>query len=291
MTDFDFDQLLVASIGIYLPMLILIPKFNPRYNLSMIFFVHNVFLTFGSGVLLFLMLLTLFPIIKEKGVMYSFCHETVFQDLEKYFIINYIFKYYELLDTIFLLLKGKKVAFLHWFHHAMTLVVCHYQIWGRTTVSWIPIVINLSVHVLMYAYYAMQSISSREVWWKKYLTSLQITQFIIDIIVIIFCMAVAVNFRYLGPNTKLGRDVMDLLGIKNWWYPTWGMFGVRTEFERENEFVNTGCAGDMRAAIIGLSVLLFYLFLFVRFYISNYTNKKERRRRENAKIKRTKKFD
>ena len=55
---------------------------------------------------------------------------------------------------------------------------------------------NLAVHVAMYYYYARTAISSRPIWWKKYLTTLQIIQFVIDITIIFFATTTLCLNRY-----------------------------------------------------------------------------------------------
>ncbi|CAG7819710.1 unnamed protein product, partial [Allacma fusca] len=81
-------------------------------------------------------------------------------------------------DTVFLVLRKKKLIFLHWFHHATVLFF-----------SWIVFVtedpavrrggiINYSVHSVMYTYFALRALDFNfPVWLSKCITSMQIGQF------------------------------------------------------------------------------------------------------------------
>lgn len=112
--------------------------------------------------------------------------------LHAIYYINSAFKFWEFTDTFLLLVRKKPVAFLHSYHHAATLVLTYVQMLEHSTAQWVPIVLNLWVHVFMYYYYAMSALRVR-VWWKKHLTTLQIAQFIIDIFVIGYAYAVFIR--------------------------------------------------------------------------------------------------
>jgi len=159
------------------------------------------------------------------------------QRLEFYYMINYYIKYLELLDTVFLALKKKPLAFLHVFHHSATALLCFTQLNGKTSVSWVVIALNLAVHVVMYYYYYATA-GGRRIWWKKYLTTMQITQFVIDLFVVYFASYAYYVSTYLS-------DILPGPG---------------------------NCAGTEAAASFGCALLTSYLFLFIHFYIQTYKN-------------------
>ncbi|XP_014614938.1 PREDICTED: elongation of very long chain fatty acids protein 1 [Polistes canadensis] len=99
--------------------------------------------------------------------------------------IYYICKLIELLDTVFFVLrkKDKQISFLHVYHHSI--MPCASWIGVR----WLPGghgtflgLINSFIHIIMYSYYLLSTFGPRiqpYLWWKKYLTSMQLLQFII----------------------------------------------------------------------------------------------------------------
>ncbi|TFL06547.1 elongase of fatty acids ELO [Pterulicium gracile] len=204
-------------------------------KLTLLFQAHNVFLSAGSLLLLVLMIEEVVPMVWNRGVFSAMCGEESWNNrMEFYYMINYSFKYIELIDTVFLALKKKPLAFLHVFHHSATALLCYAQLNGKTSISWVVISINLAVHVLMYYYYYATA-GGAKIWWKKYLTLMQIVQFVIDI-----------NAVYFGTYSHFAAARWPHL-------PHLG-----------------NCAGTEDAAIFGCLLLTSYLGLFINFYFQTY---------------------
>lgn len=106
--------------------------------------------------------------------------------------VFYLSKIYEFTDTALILLAGgKRLSFLHVYHHAVVVVMCY--LWLATAQSLFPValVTNAGVHVAMYGYYLSTTLGWR--WgarWKRAVTRLQITQFV-------FSFAASVGFLWL----------------------------------------------------------------------------------------------
>ncbi|XP_051252840.1 ELOVL fatty acid elongase 8a isoform X1 [Dicentrarchus labrax] len=97
----------------------------------------------------------------------------------------YFSKVIELSDTIFFILRKKnsQLTFLHVYHHATMIfnwwAGVKYVAGGQ---SFLIGLINSLVHIVMYLYYGLAAFGpsmSKYLWWKRYLTSLQLLQFFI----------------------------------------------------------------------------------------------------------------
>lgn len=97
-------------------------------------------------------------------------------------------RYLEFFDTFFFVLRKKnsQISFLHVFHHAIvpTLMYIGLKFYPLPFNSLLPST-NMFVHIIMYAYYGLATFGpevQRYLWWKKYLTTMQISQFVLLII-------------------------------------------------------------------------------------------------------------
>lgn len=92
--------------------------------------------------------------------------------------VYYLSKYYELLDTVLQLLKGRPPPhfFLHVYHHAVVLLMAWFWLEYVQTLQFLGLLFNTSVHVVMYYYYFCRVLGV-DVWWKRYVTQFQIVQF------------------------------------------------------------------------------------------------------------------
>lgn len=115
-----------------------------------------------------------------------------------------------------------------------------------------PITLNLMVHVVMYWYY-FQSARGIRIWWKEWITRLQIIQFVIDLgehesVQTTFFLANQnpTGFVYFASYTYFTSTYWP-------WMPNAGK-----------------CAGEEFAAFSGMGILSSYLLLFISFYAATY---------------------
>ena len=97
----------------------------------------------------------------------------------------YYSKFWEWLDTLFLIIGDKKVSNLHFFHHASTPYFSYVNTYLSVGVSpgyLIAVFLNTFVHGFMYWYY----LYPRGVLqgWKRWITRSQITQHMIMLVVV-----------------------------------------------------------------------------------------------------------
>ncbi|GAB0095429.1 Elongation of very long chain fatty acids protein [Sergentomyia squamirostris] len=178
---------IIVITGLYL---MFVYKWGPRFmmdrkpfNLQRTIIIYNA-LQIGLNAYIFIESSHLFLrhySLKCQPVDYSITPET--KRLARVSYMYCMVKIFDFLDTVFFVLRKKntQTSFLHSYHHAGMAVVCgflykflansHYILMG---------IINSFVHVLMYGYYELAALNPNyrnNMWWKKYITQLQILQF------------------------------------------------------------------------------------------------------------------
>jgi len=99
--------------------------------------------------------------------------------------VYFLTKIVDFADTVFFVLRKKhnQASFLHVFHHGvmpiMSAVGLKFYPAGYS--GFLPI-INIFVHAVMYSYYALACAGEemkKHLWWKKYITQIQMIQFVL----------------------------------------------------------------------------------------------------------------
>ncbi|XP_051936510.1 elongation of very long chain fatty acids protein 5 [Hippocampus zosterae] len=99
----------------------------------------------------------------------------------------YFSKFIELMDTVFFILRknNHQLTFLHVYHHISMLNIWWFVLnWLPCGHSYFGPTLNSFVHVVMYSYYGLSAIPAMRpyLWWKKYITQLQLIQFFLTVL-------------------------------------------------------------------------------------------------------------
>ncbi|XP_017300419.2 elongation of very long chain fatty acids protein AAEL008004-like [Diaphorina citri] len=136
---------------------------------------HLLFQLFYPGVVSYLLQHSCTPKPREENdIWMMFCEASY---------LYYISKIIDLLDTIFFVLRKKNshITFLHVYHHAMmVLTTWAFLRYFKGEQGIFIGLLNSLVHVVMYSYYFLAALGpevQKYLWWKKYITKFQLTQF------------------------------------------------------------------------------------------------------------------
>lgn len=109
-------------------------KDQKPFNCNRLFQIHNALVCLASTALFALTMEQLVPLMWHRGMHFTMCSPSAYtQKLELLYYLNYLMKYWELADTMFMVLKKKPLKLLHYYHHSSTLVLCFTQLLGKTT--------------------------------------------------------------------------------------------------------------------------------------------------------------
>ncbi|KAM7118282.1 very long chain fatty acid elongase 4 isoform X2 [Ciconia boyciana] len=163
-------------------------KTREPFQLRFLLVVYN----FGMVLLNFFIFKELFLSSRARG--YSYVCQTVDYSDNVYEVRiaaalwwYYVSKGIEYLDTVFFILRKKfnQISFLHVYHHFTMFTLWWIGIkWVAGGQAFFGAQMNAFIHVIMYMYYGLAACGpkfQKYLWWKRYLTILQLVQFHVTI--------------------------------------------------------------------------------------------------------------
>lgn len=144
-------------------------------------FLHNLALCVFSVWTSASVLPIVIPHILNHGLQHALCEHSLWNSGIGYFsFLFYLSKFWELLDSLLLIVKRRRPSFLQVYHHAVT-ILCAYMIQASHAKSTIIFVtLNALVHSGMYAYYALSVLGIR-LPVRRIITTIQLAQFLTGI--------------------------------------------------------------------------------------------------------------
>jgi hypothetical protein len=199
----------ITAVIIYFFIVFFLPKLikdmNPIKAKSFTI-VWNLFLSIFSGICFYFVSTELYYIFqnKEIGLKVLCDNELIFRNRTILFwctVFAYS-KYFELIDTVLLIIKKKQVNFLHWWHHFTVLLYTWYCIAFFNGSGSVFAMVNSFVHTIMYFYYFLTAIGIYPSW-GYILTIIQILQMFFGIYIL--------NFWYFEKDcTCKNRELLSL---------------------------------------------------------------------------------
>ena len=184
--DFTWSMPTVAII-IY----ILIVYYGPswmkyREKMERSLWLWNLFMSFVSAILFIGMVLPCASFALKKGVFEIIClpRGELYRGSQFFWAWIYaLTKYIELLDTVFVVLRKRKITFLHYYHHITVLLYTWFTLVSLPGGSgFIFSVMNSGVHSLMYFYYYLSHAGYRPSW-GQIITVIQLLQMVAGVII------------------------------------------------------------------------------------------------------------
>mmetsp|Transcript_13168 Transcript_13168/g.23866 ORF Transcript_13168/g.23866 Transcript_13168/m.23866 type:complete len:302 (+) Transcript_13168:66-971(+) len=91
-------------------------------------------------------------------------------------------KFPELFDTLFIVVHKKPLIFLHWYHHITVLLYCWHSYVTTSPSGLFFVVMNYSVHAVMYGYYFLMAVKMRPKWFNPMVvTFMQLSQMFVGV--------------------------------------------------------------------------------------------------------------
>jgi hypothetical protein len=238
--------------------------------------------------------------VPSTGLLCAYCtvptHDAAREGLHRYIVLFYYSKFYEVIDSAILVLKGKRVSNLQVYHHSGAMLT----MWSGAAYSASPIWIFASwngfVHTWMYFFYAASSLKLYiPAALKRGITTLQIAQ-------LFFGMLVAASYfflTYIPSSFPIHtRPSVGVADYKSGWQEASSIVSGNASFltsptmhgtTLSNRHIDAKIAtslnyngrapclsssGQFLGVVLNVGYLIPLIFLFVNFYANSYLKKR-----------------
>nr|ACM17823.1 fatty acid elongase [Labyrinthula sp. ND50] len=204
----------------------------------------------------------LIKMIQSKGVTEVICGDTrrewLFNNPAGFWTFIFVLsKVPELIDTLFIVLRKRKLITLHWYHHITVMMFCWHS-WGTHCLYGIFFAaMNLTVHAFMYVFYFLTALGYRPTSFAQSITILQIVQMLFGTLITFYA---AFHMTFVVPQDILG----SILSPKSL---EWNLNISMYVDDSPKCHVNPG------NALAGITMYTSYLWLFCVFFYYAYIHK------------------
>ncbi|XP_003737046.1 elongation of very long chain fatty acids protein 2-like [Galendromus occidentalis] len=131
-------------------------------------------------------------------------------------IVYFNVRVLDFLDTVLFVLTKKMshVSFLHVYHHVIVVLTAY--VYLRS--GWMPsiyycVLLNSMVHIAMYSYYFLSTFPAMKpyLWWKHYLTGLQMAQFSVLLLQFLWNIVYNCGYPILVPQFVFSQAAIFLV--------------------------------------------------------------------------------
>ncbi|KAI1885565.1 hypothetical protein AGOR_G00205110 [Albula goreensis] len=221
----------LAISSMYLIFLWLGPKYMQNrepFQLRKTLIIYN----FSMVILNFFIFKELFLAARAAGYSYI-CQPVNYSDDENEVRVAaalwwyYVSKGVEYLDTVFFIMRKKfnQVSFLHVYHHCTMFTLWWIGIkWVAGGQSFFGAHMNAAIHVIMYLYYGLAAFGpniQKYLWWKKYLTIIQMIQFHVTIGHTALSLYIDCPFPHWMHWALIGYAITFIILFGNFYYQTY----------------------------------------------------------------------
>lgn len=188
------------------------------YTLTGAMFLHNLILFVWSlGMFAGAVLFGMERIAARGYFTVVFCESDIRQYRGSLIWVTYMFyisKYWELLDTVIIVLKKRDLLFLQWYHHAAAVILSWNNLESVWPQFWFCVAGNALIHTFMYFYYSCAALKIRQVmWFRQYLTSLQLLQFMVFLTTGVANLVLLVFYKEYGCLGDVRAPILNMLWI------------------------------------------------------------------------------